>query len=98
MPSKNGNDEKKFFNKLIAEFNYLVKADPSYGVKAVYEDPNNLDFIIIQKNNGNTVHLPKWKEIPVMGHDDPQKIKDFIQAELDKIKLAGQNIEKSEAA
>lgn len=94
----NNNHEQKFFDKLIAEFNDLVKADPGYGVEAVYEDPNNRDYIIIQKNNGNTVHIPKRDKIAIDYGNNYQNIKDFIQAELEKIKSAGKDAEKSQAA
>lgn len=99
--NNNSNDEKKFFDKLIAEFNDFVQADPSYGVEAIYEDPDNRDYIIIQKNNGDTVHIPKRDKISfIINDEDPIRVdvEKVIQAELEKIKSAGKDAGKSEAA
>jgi hypothetical protein len=85
----NNQKEKKFFADLIAELNELVVNDQSYGVKRIIEDPANADFILIEKNNGVITHIPKWENIPLRNGKEP-KIKDFILAELEKIKLAAE--------
>jgi len=83
--------------KIIEELDKLVKDDPSYGVKGIYEDPENHNFIIIERENRST-HLPKWPKIPIDYGADFVKIKDYILQNLEENKPTVKNCDKSAAA